>query len=89
MSYNGWKNKPTWLVNAWLGDYLQESLQESDIRDAYDASQYLESIVDDITDEEKPGNGMVSDLLTYVMAEINYHELALAYIRDIEEQESA
>ena len=89
-TYNGWKNKPTWLVNVWLGDYLQESLQESDIRDVYDASKYLKSMVEDMTqgDTATVEGGFVTDLLTYVMAEIDYYELALVYIRDMEEQES-
>ena len=86
MSYNGWKNKPTWLVNVWLGDCLQEALQDSGIRDAYDASRYIESIVDEINDGEVIG-GFNNDLLTYVMAEIDYYELALVYIRDMEEDD--
>lgn len=86
-TYNGWKNKPTWIVNVWLGDYLQESLQESDIRDVYDASGYLRDIVEEITqgDTATVEGGFVTDLLTYVMAEIDYYELALVYIRDMDE----
>ena len=87
MSYNGWKNKPTWLVNVWLGDCLQEALQESEIRDVYDASRYLESMVEDMQEDNFIG-GLNADLMTYVMAEIDYHELALTYIRDMEELES-
>lgn len=83
-TYNGWKNKPTWLVNVWLGDYLQESLAESDIRDVYDASLYLESMVEEMQEGNVIG-GLVSDLLTYVMAEIDYYELALVYVRELEE----
>ena len=86
MSYNGWKNKPTWLVNVWLGDYLQESLQESGIRDVYDASRYLESMVEEMQEGNVIG-GFSSDLMAYVMAEIDYYELALAYIRDMEEDD--
>ena len=26
--YNGWTNKETWLVNLWLGDYLQQELED-------------------------------------------------------------
>ena len=86
MSYKGCKNKPTWLVNVWFGDCLQESLQESGIRDVYDASRYLESMVEEMQEGNVIG-GFNSDLMAYVMAEIDYYELALAYIRDMEEDE--
>lgn len=86
-TYNGWTNKPTWLVNLWLGDYLQESLAETTIRDSYYAANYLRDVVEEIARGDR-GNleaGLVSDLLTYVMAEIDYRELALAYVRELEE----
>lgn len=86
-TYNGWANKPTWLVNIWLGDYLQESLAETEIRDTYDASNYLRDVVEEIArgDSDSLEAGLVSDLLTYVMAEIDYRELAIAYVRELEE----
>jgi hypothetical protein len=27
MSYNGWKNKETWLVNVWLGEVYRKRLK--------------------------------------------------------------
>ena len=30
MSFNGWANKETWLVNVWLGDDLQAHKDEGE-----------------------------------------------------------
>ena len=73
MSYNGWKNKETWLVNLWLGDGLtmdQEAGHEI-------TADYIEQLVDDIiADSGSRGVGLVSDLLNCALGEIDYHELA-------------
>ena len=82
MAYNGWKNKETWLVNLWLGDSLamdQESGYEI-------TAEYIERILDDIiADSGSRGNGFVADLLSCVLCEIDFDELAEHYEEEEED----
>jgi len=76
MSYNGWTNKETWLVNLWLGDSLtmdQESGTEI-------TASYIEQFVDDIiADSGARGSGFVGDMLNCALGEIDYQEIAEHY----------
>jgi len=85
MSYNGWENKETWLVNVWLGDDLQAHKDEGEALTA----DYIEAIVDDMVAELEYDNGLLergllSDLLNTVLGEINYWELEQHYKEDDE-----
>jgi hypothetical protein len=81
MSYNGWKNKETWLVNLWLGDSLtmdQEAGCEIN-------AAYIELMVDEMASALLDGpdaNGFMTDLLNCALCEIDYHELASHYEED-------
>lgn len=92
-SYNGWTNWATWNVNLWLNnDYglytaMVELTQEADD---------VTILADDIqqwVDGWKPEvlvTGMWSDLITYVLQDVNWLEIAQALWeaeRDDEEQE--
>jgi hypothetical protein len=98
--YNGWHNYETWLVNLWLDndgndavvDAATNALQtaidddESDIRESAIASMsdWLESFINDCYSEQMPQNGLIADLLSGALSEINWHELAAHYINDID-----
>jgi len=79
MSYNGWSNKETWLVNLWLGDFLtmdQEAGHEI-------TAAYIEQIVEDlIEDSGSRVNGFVGDILNCALCEIDYHELAEHFVEE-------
>lgn len=78
MSYNGWSNKETWLVNLWIGDMFTED-QEQGIEITAD---YIEQIVDEMASALLDGpdaNGFMTDLLNCALGEINYHEIAEHY----------
>ena len=77
MSYNGWTNKETWLVNLWLGDMLAIDQEEGVAIDA----GYVESIVDEMASAalECDANGLITDLLNCALGEINYYEIAKHY----------
>ena len=68
MSYNGWTNRETWLVNLWFGDHWTE---EGDVQATRD---YIEEMIDE--QREKMPDWMV-DLcgLNHLDNEINWHEL--------------
>jgi hypothetical protein len=76
--YNGWKNKETWLVNLWLGDYFA-SLQEDGEKITADL---IESVVEeslgDLSDKSVE-TGFLRDLLNCALGEIDYRELAAHY----------
>jgi len=80
MSFNGWTNKETWLVNLWLGDMLYEQAEEEEI-----TAEYIEEMVDEMASALLDGpdaNGFLTDLLNCALGEINYHELAEHYKHD-------
>jgi hypothetical protein len=80
MSYNGWKNRQTWLVNVHFGDYLQELIEDGYRVDA----DFIKQVVDDHFQEQ------VKDLSMFVQdmiddAGIDWNELAAHYPQDDEE----
>jgi hypothetical protein len=80
MSYNGWKNRQTWLVNVHFGDYLQELVEDGYRVDA----DFIKQVVDDHFQEQ------VKDLSMFVQdmiddAGIDWDELAAHFHTDDEE----
>lgn len=78
MSYNGWKNKETWLVNLWLGDYFtelqdeNEAITEEFIRDTVE--EYCQGAMGNTVE-----SGFMVDLLNCALGEIDYREIAEHY----------
>ena len=86
MTYNGWKNKETWLVNLWLGDTLTMD-QEAGIEIT---AEYIEQFVDEMVDNAmdqgaRSFSGFVMDLLNCALGEIDYFEIAKHYEEDRED----
>ena len=86
MTYNGWKNKETWLVNLWLGDTLTMD-QEAGIEIT---AEYIEQFVDEMVDNAmdqgaRSFSGFVMDLLNCSLGEIDYFEIAKHYEEDRED----
>lgn len=75
MSYNGWANKETWLVNLWLGDSFDVM---GDSAQGVDADS-IESMVQELIDEQVDQYGFVRDLMNCAFGEINFHEIASHY----------
>ena len=76
MSYNGWKNRETWLVNIWFGDMFACDAENGDNVTA----SYIEDVVTDYVDEiigRGDGSGFVRDMLD--LNAIDYDELASHY----------
>jgi hypothetical protein len=84
MSYNGWKNKETWLVNLWLGDSLTMDQEAGcEINAAY-IELMVEVFVEECSPDANYGemNGFIADLLNCALGEIDYDELASHYEED-------
>lgn len=74
MSYNGWKNHETWLVNLWFGDALLETASESRAPlTASDCREIVESYVDDAAHGLDP---MLCDLINSALGAVDWWELA-------------
>ena len=77
-TYNGWKNKETWLANVWLEGYFQQELQEgNDI-----TASHIEATVDNMLEDAGNQWGLFSDLLLTAIGRIDYRELAAAYSKE-------
>ena len=73
--YNGWKNKETWLVNLWLGDYFAELQEEGTTIDA----DFVMLTVEEMCESNTTGSGFMIDLLNCALGEIDYREIAQFY----------
>jgi hypothetical protein len=94
MSYNGWTNYETWAVKLWLDNeqssyydmtsHAAEGYETRAEPNVYDFASWLEEYVreymlpDDI-------NGLASDLLNAAMSEVDWQEMAKAYLDDAKE----
>jgi hypothetical protein len=82
MTYNGWSNRETWLVNLWLGDLLSEYQENGDIVDSSFISEIVEEMVSALLDSND-ANGFVTDLFNCAVCEINYDEIAEHYTESV------
>jgi hypothetical protein len=78
MSYNGWKNKETWLVNLWYMDSMPEYF--SDMGQDHVEPEELKDAVVYIAEEcealsQLPA-GLLSDFINTCWAEVDWKELA-------------
>jgi hypothetical protein len=103
--YQGWTNYETWAVNLWLGnEQVSSNYWNETAQNAYDeakAGQYLtrmeaatialsETLKAEI-EEAAPEleNGMFSDLLNAALSEVNWREIAEAYLDNVNQEAAA
>ena len=77
MAYNGMHNRETWLVNAWMGDYLVELARERIQAGGEGISAVeIQSLIEDEINQKLANAGLLVDLLNTSMHRVNWVELA-------------
>ena len=94
-TYNGWKNKETWLVNVWLNnDYEMYQYYLGRVTDAWNNNgnvmEELKEIVWEIYvnlahNDQHIENGLINDLIQTSLNNVDWSRLAEHYIEEIKE----
>ncbi len=75
---NGWKNRETWLVNIWFGDYWA-MMQEDGVRIT---PEFIQEEVEAYVEEQIGAHGFIMDMLD--MRAIDWDALAAHYAPELE-----
>jgi hypothetical protein len=87
--YNGWTNKPTWTVHLWLSndaatDAAARRLVCAATQEGGEAGDALRAWVEDVLlpDNADGVDGLRMDLLAWVLAWVDWQEVASAFAAD-------
>ncbi len=96
-TYNGWKNKETWLVNIWLNnDYdlhkyylgrLKDNCNPRSSSCVRDVVYELREMVYEMYRDEHRENGLINDLIQTSLNNVDWSRLAEHYIEEIKEEQ--
>jgi len=91
--YEGWTNKPTWLVNLWIENdeplYREKQRRTRAAaraglktgRTTYDFATEIQEWVE--ADLIPHLDGFASDLMSWALAHVNWEEIASSWLRDV------
>ena len=82
MSYNGWTNKETWLVNLWFGDCLTEMQEEGEEVTTYATQRFVLDLIDDSSWRKSVEGGFILDMLNCALCKVNWEEITSHYKND-------
>jgi hypothetical protein len=101
--YNGWRNYETWAVNLWLSneqgsyeywrDLAREAWQDAEATDILTREQVARSglaarLKDEIEEHNPcPDACLYADLLTAALSEVDWYEVAEAFLEGIPDEE--
>ena len=77
-TYNGWTNKPTWLVHLWLtNDYGLYHASREVLDYAEDGEAALRDFVEEVYSVATlcEGTGLIADLLAWALVIVNWREV--------------
>lgn len=99
-NYNGWTNYETWNVNLWIDNEQSSQNYWSEVaQECYDQAKDERSFTreesatyeldrrlhDEITESQPDlGASMWADLLGAALSEVNWHEIAVAMIENVD-----
>ena len=92
-AYSGYENYPTWNVALWLnnehGDYLYWTERAEELQDeCEDRDDLIDTLAaelkEQITEANPLGDGasLFTDIMTWAMEHVNWHEVAESFIED-------
>jgi len=91
-TYNGWTNKATWLVKLWIDNdqgsqeyWLDQARAPLNDYNLGGLVATLEAEFDEGADTNTNLQGVYSDLMSYALGSVNWHEIAEALIEDAKE----
>ena len=84
MAYNGYENKETWDVVAWIDNTPKGQDTRDHILRPYDSfadkvSHLEEWVSADYIEPYQPENSLASDLLTLAFSKVNWYEIVKAH----------
>lgn len=92
-TYQGWTNYETWAVKLWLDNEqstyseVTEQARQQGINGVYDLAQWLESFTEEVyVTDQAPTSGLAADLFMSAWQNVNWREIAEAYLADAEEE---
>lgn len=86
-TYNGWRNRETWLVPLWWETCPIESIEADTKEEAIESlAEQLESLFDELAEQEHsiPLASLLGDLLQGACSRIDWREIAEHWIDDVE-----
>ena len=95
LDYNGWTNYETWNYNLWLDNdeksyFKIQSLAKSVIETEQEKDQVFKMSellkMECMNNEPNLKPSFYSDVLSASLKEVNFHEIAEAYIEDYKEE---
>jgi hypothetical protein len=89
MSFNGWTNKETWLVNVWYMDNMPEHFADSEQYhvEPQELAETVQSIAEECEALSQLPAGLLSDFINDSWAEVDWRELCEALNADLKERE--
>jgi len=101
MAYNGWTNYETWCVNLHLNNTqadqefwaerarfcMTHNNPDNDYLDARcELAEAMQDAFLEKYDEQKPDSSVLADLLQAALSEVNWHEIATAFVDGCKEE---
>jgi hypothetical protein len=77
MSFNGWRNYPTWAVFLWLGN--DEVTYNAAVWEAKQGVRALREFVEGLVLDESPAS-LASDLLGWALDEVDWESVVAALL---------
>jgi len=77
-TYNGWKNKETWLVNLWYMDEMSDYFADAEVYyvEPYDLRDAIETIAHECEALSRLESGLLADFVSDAFAEVDWDALA-------------
>lgn len=93
MTYEGWTNYVSWAVKLWLDNeewsYREVTAHALDDPDAQpcEFADWLKDFTDaSVIGESRPDSGLASDLFGAAWSDVDWQEIAEAYLADAKEE---